>query len=165
MTLIRPATIADIDTIRQLATHIWWPTYSQIISAEQITYMLDNMYSENVIAKQIREGSQNYILLFANNLASGFASYGPRTENHKIIKLHKLYCLTNTKGLGYGKLLLGAVEDAIRNDNKSVLELNVNRHNPATGFYQKMGFEIVYSEDIDIGQGFWMNDYVMRKTL
>jgi hypothetical protein len=45
------------------------------------------------------------------------------------------------------------------------LELNVNRHNPATVFYQKMGFEIVYSEDIDIGQGFWMNDYVMRKTL
>jgi ribosomal protein S18 acetylase RimI-like enzyme len=45
--------------------------------------------------------------------------------------------------------------------NKNLL-LNVNRENPALGFYKKKGFEVIKTEDIDIGNGYFMNDYVMR---
>jgi ribosomal protein S18 acetylase RimI-like enzyme len=38
----------------------------------------------------------------------------------------------------------------------------VNRDNPAIQFYQKFGFEIIDKEDIDIGNGFLMEDYVMK---
>ncbi|OSZ81818.1 hypothetical protein CAP35_00685 [Chitinophagaceae bacterium IBVUCB1] len=165
MTTIRLATIADVGGIRRLAADVWWPTYSTIISAEQIRYMLGKMYNEETIKQQIETNSQTYLMFEVDGVATGFTAYSPRTENPDVYKLHKLYCLTHTKGLGYGKLLLQAVESAVLSAGKSVLELNVNRHNPAVGFYQKMGFEIAYTEDIDIGNGYWMNDYVMRKIL
>jgi len=164
MTNIRPCTIADVDIIQQLATAIWWPTYSPILTVAQINYMLNSIYSKDTISSQIESNIQTYILLIVGDVPTGFAAYSPRTENPDVYKLHKLYCLTTTKGMGYGKLLLDTVEDAVRKEGKSVLELNVNRHNTAIGFYQKMGFEVVYSEDIEIGNGYWMNDYVMRKN-
>ena len=41
------------------------------------------------------------------------------------------------------------------------LRLNVNIHNtPAINFYEKYGFHKAYDEDIDIGNGFFMNDHV-----
>ena len=58
-----------------------------------------------------------------------------------------------------------AVELAVLEAGKITLDLNVNRHNNAKSFYEKMGFAAVYQEDIEIGKGYEMNDYVMRKVL
>jgi ribosomal protein S18 acetylase RimI-like enzyme len=60
--------------------------------------------------------------------------------------------------------LLQEVEKAILAKGKNILELNVNKYNPAKDFYEKMGFEVAYEEDIPIGP-YWMNDFVMRKKL
>ncbi|MBS1771644.1 MAG: GNAT family N-acetyltransferase [Bacteroidetes bacterium] len=162
---IKKATTADVDLIRQLADAIWWPTYAPIISEAQISYMLENIYSSNVIWQQIENDIQTYIILYVDNIPTGFAAYSTRPENTDVYKLHKLYCLVNTKGKGYGKLLLQAVENAVTDAGKNILELNVNRNNPAIAFYEKMGFTTAYTEDIDIGNGYYMNDYVMRKLL
>jgi ribosomal protein S18 acetylase RimI-like enzyme len=43
--------------------------------------------------------------------------------------------------------------------------LNVNRYNKARFFYEKLGFVIMKEEDIDIGSGYYMIDYVMEKKL
>lgn len=165
MITIREAVIEDALCIQLLAEAVWWPTYSPILSEEQIKYMLAKMYDLQTISQQIAAGAQSYLLLYADDAPTGFAAYSPRIENPELYKLHKLYCLTNTKGKGYGKLLLQTVERKVKDAGKNILELNVNRHNPAMGFYEKMGFEIAYSEDIDIGNGYQMNDYVMRKIL
>ena len=45
------------------------------------------------------------------------------------------------------------------------MELNVNRYNQAILFYQVQGFKIKEAVDISIGNGFFMNDYIMSKTL
>jgi ribosomal protein S18 acetylase RimI-like enzyme len=45
------------------------------------------------------------------------------------------------------------------------LALNVNKHNPAQDFYRKLGFSVVGYEDIDIGEGFMMEDAIMRRDL
>ena len=47
----------------------------------------------------------------------------------------------------------------------TAVELNVNRDNPAISFYKKLGFGIKREEDIDIGEGFFMNDYVLSLQL
>jgi ribosomal protein S18 acetylase RimI-like enzyme len=46
-----------------------------------------------------------------------------------------------------------------------VLLLNVNRNNPAKSFYKKLGFTVIKEDDIDIGNGYFMNDYVMKLQL
>lgn len=162
--VIRPATVEDVETIRQLAEEVWWPSYSPILPAEQLTYMLAEIYSTEKITSQIINGEQTYLLLIADNAPVAFAAYSPREENADIYKLHKLYCLPSTQGKGYGKALINKVSVNVLAAGKNILELNVNRYNPAKDFYEKLGFVVNYEENIPIGP-YWMNDYVMRKVL
>ena len=41
------------------------------------------------------------------------------------------------------------------------MELNVNRDNPALGFYKHMGMRKVREGNFPIGNGYYMNDYIM----
>lgn len=158
------ATSAHTDTIREIAEKTWWPAYREILTAEQIRYMLDSIYSWENIHQQLESGSQTYLLLMEEERPVGFAAFSPREEAPEIYKLHKLYCLPETQGKGYGRLLIEAVSQRVTTAGKRVLELNVNRYNKAKSFYEKQGFAVAYKEDIPIGP-YWMNDYVMRKEL
>ncbi|MGZ3814683.1 MAG: N-acetyltransferase family protein [Mucilaginibacter sp.] len=164
MYFIRQATINDVDTILQIAETTWWATYSPILEKEQISFMLAEIYAPGKISAQLESGSQTYLLLIEDEKPVAFAGYSPREEAPEIYKLHKLYCLPETQGKGYGKILINAVAQKAIEAGKHTLDLNVNRHNKAISFYEKMGFEVAYEEDVPIGI-YWMNDYVMRKEL
>ena len=60
-----------------------------------------------------------------------------------------------------GKFLINEVVDRVREVDGRTLELNVNRANKAKDFYERAGFKIKETVDIEIGNGFQMNDYVM----
>lgn len=158
---IRDADITAIDLIRQLAEQTWWPTYSPIITHEQIRYMLDTIYSVETLERVMKDGSQHFIILYDDRGPQGFAAYGLRPDEPTVFKLHKLYVLPDNQGKGYGKLMIEEVKRRIRLQNSHTLDLNVNRFNPAKSFYEKLGFQIIRDEDISIGP-YWMNDYVMR---
>lgn len=164
MVSIRTALETDAAAIQEIAEATWATTYEPIVGATQVRYMLDTLYNTEKLTKQISDKEQVYLLLLENNIPVAFASYSPRTENPDIYKLHKLYALNETRGKGYGRLLVEAVEKAVTDAGKTTLDLNVNRYNPAKGFYEKLGFTVAYEEDIPIGD-YWMNDYVMRKRL
>jgi GNAT superfamily N-acetyltransferase len=164
MYTIIKATVTDTETIRRIAAETWWPTYSPILADEQIEFMLGEIYSADKISHQLASGEQTFLLLIEDDEAVAFAGYSPREENPEIYKLHKLYCLPKTQGKGYGKILINAVINEVLKAGKHTLDLNVNRHNKACSFYEKMGFEVAYEEDIAIGP-YWMNDFVMRKSL
>ena len=42
------------------------------------------------------------------------------------------------------------------------IELNVNKYNPSTKIYEAMGMTRIRSEKLDIGGGYFMDDYVYR---
>jgi GNAT superfamily N-acetyltransferase len=161
---IRQATISDLETIIQIAEKTWWATYLPILEKEQIEFMLNNIYSVENISSQLQNGTQTYLLLIEEGKPVAFAAYSPREEDPEIYKLHKLYCLPETQGKGYGKVLINEVAQKTIEAGKHTLDLNVNRYNKAKSFYEKMGFSVAYEEDIPIGP-YWMNDHVMRKVL
>jgi len=163
MVSIRDASLPDVSLIRSLADQTWWPTYSPIVEKEQIQYMLDFIYSEAALAAVMNDGSQHFIILSDENGPQGFASYGKRKEDASIYKLHKLYILPNNQGKGYGKKMIDEIKTRLLTNGIHTLDLNVNRHNNAKSFYEKMGFAIILEEDVAIGP-YWMNDYVMRLT-
>ena len=123
----------------------------------------DTIYSGEVLKELIGKNKQNFLLLSEAGIPKAFAAYSPREEDPDIFKLHKIYNLPETQGKGYGKALMEAVVEQVKNAGKNKLELNVNRANPAQFFYQKLGFKVMYEEDIPIGP-YFMNDYVMRLT-
>ncbi|MGI4872352.1 MAG: GNAT family N-acetyltransferase [Janthinobacterium lividum] len=160
--LIKPATEQDIPTIIGLAEATWEPTYRFIISKEQIDYMYRVIYTPASLRRQMRDQHHTFLLAFVDGQASGFASYSEKPD--KVYHLNKIYVLPSLQGQGLGQQLLHAVVEAVRQAGGTLLELNVNRHNPALAFYERQGFVQHREEDIPIGP-YWMNDYVLRKEL
>lgn len=159
---IRYANLNDILLIRYLAQKIWPQTYSTILSKKQINYMMALMYSEEAIRKQMQKNNQ-FMLVYNAGLPVGFASFSEIQP--AIYKLHKIYVLPSQQGKGIGKFVIEQVIADIKPKGATALQLNVNRNNPAKTFYEKLGFEIIRSEDIEIGAGYFMNDYIMEKKL
>jgi GNAT superfamily N-acetyltransferase len=106
-----------------------------------------------------------FLLLRADGHPAGYASFSRLpTPAEAVYKLHKIYVLPSHQGQSLGQQLVLAVEEAVRAAGGHILELNVNRYNPAISFYERQGFQQHREEDIPIGP-YWMNDYVMRKEL
>lgn len=155
----------DIKTIQELAYRIWPPTFKEILSLEQIAYMLDMMYSEDSLSAQMSKFGHRFFLLKEEKTAVGFMSVESDYQSSHKTKIHKIYVLPDKQGLGLGaKLINFAAGQALLNNNYSLL-LNVNKHNIAARFYEKMGFEIIKEEKIPIGNDFFMDDFVFEKKL
>jgi diamine N-acetyltransferase len=163
MVKIREARLEDIPLIHQLAHATWPAAYSHILTDDQLQYMLENIYSYPSLEKQMIGHAHDFIILDYNKAPHGFASFSEINPGR--YKLHKLYVLPSSQGKGFGKTLLDEVIHSARSSSATSLILNVNRHNKARFFYEKLGFDVIGEEDIDIGQGFFMNDYVMEKKL
>lgn len=164
--MIRQATVADINIIRQLALATWPVAYAKILSPAQLHYMLQLIYSPEALTLQMQEKKHRFILLYEDEQPVGFASYSEKdvTLPH-IFRLHKLYVLPIQQGKGSGMQLLDYVIRQVQSAGATQLELNVNRDNPAVHFYEKKGFSVLSKEDIDIGEGYFMNDYIMALPL
>ena len=145
---------------------VTWPvTYGPILSSGQLEYMLNLIYAADVLEKQIQTDEQQFLLAYQNNVPIAFAAFGEIEKEPLIYKLHKLYVLPTIQKSGAGKRLLAEVEALSEAAGAVQLILNVNRHNNAKDFYEKMGFGIIKTVDVNIGKDFYMNDHVMGKML
>lgn len=157
-------TSMDLRRIIDLARAIWPSTFKDILSPEQLAYMLNWMYNSEELQAQKTKGHLFYLVL-DNGRDIGFVGLEPHYPETGTLRIHKVYLLPEYQGQGIGKWMLNEIETIARERKLIALNLNVNRYNKATEFYKKLNFEIVQSEDIDIGNGFFMNDYVMTKKL
>jgi GNAT superfamily N-acetyltransferase len=173
--IIRPATLSDRALIRSISERTWPSTYGHIISQEQIDFMLDWMYSDESLEKQMDSGCVFYIASIKKENeqweAVGFCSVSPEEEENnstekiegsKAHKLNKLYILPSAQGTGAGKALLNKSIEVVKAAGSSSLFLQVNKLNTAYSFYLKHGFIKEAEYKFDIGNGFYMDDYVMR---
>ena len=159
---IRLAGASDIPLIVNLATKIWPITYKDILTPAQLAYMMEMIYSPASLQRQMKENGHQFIIVFDETKDLGFASYSPIMAK-EVFKLHKIYVLTNQQGKGLGKGIVDWIIREIAVDGAHALRLNVNRFNKAKQFYEKLGFTVIGEEDIDIGNGYFMNDFIMEK--
>ncbi|TDD97480.1 GNAT family N-acetyltransferase [Flavobacterium cellulosilyticum] len=165
MIVIYKATVVDIETIQAIAKETWPVAYRDILSKTQLDYMLNQMYSDSVLKESIINKEHHFILAKENDICLGFASFEHHYLNKETTRIHKLYILPSIQGRGVGKLLVDAVVNFAQEKKSTSLSLNVNRYNKAVIFYKKNGFEIIAEEDIEIGNGFLMEDYKMEKKI
>lgn len=161
---VRPATAQDVPAIIDIAEQTWWPAYREILSYDQIRYMLNVLYAPSKLQSEIANGDQTYLVLEDDGIIRAFASFSQRNDDRLVAKVHKLYVLPVGQKQGYGRALIAEIEGRLRGKGIGIVELNVNRFNAARGFYERLGFRVVRQEDIPIGP-YWMNDYVMRKEM
>lgn len=159
--LIRSADVGDINSIGFLAQQIWPEAYGEILSPDQLKYMLKLIYSPKALHRQMIDDHHQFLVVEKETEPIGFASWSA-TPDDGVYKLHKLYLLPGRQGKGLGRAVLRFIFDTIRPEGARKLRLNVNRHNKALQFYERMGFVVTGQEDIDIGHGYFMNDYIME---
>ena len=161
----RPAEREDLPEITALAPAIWRDAYQDILSPEQISYMLDMMYSPQKLQKDLTAGVR-FFLVCRQEKAVGFFAVFELTDDRSCLKLDKLYLASAFHGLGIGSMILEYITSRASDAGYSRIKLNVNKDNKrAIAAYSKNGFKKKESVKIDIGSGFFMDDYVMEKKL
>lgn len=161
---IRKATKDDCPQIRQLAEQIFPATYKEIISQEQIDFMMDWMYSISNLNKQMDDG-HIYFLAYRETAPVGYVSV--EQQNKDLFHLQKIYVLGSEQGTGCGKFLFTEAVKYIKTVHPApcTMELNLNRENRAIRFYEHMGMHKARQGDFSIGNGYFMNDYIMSMEL
>ena len=160
---IKRISISQISTVQEIAALTWPVAFKNILSPLQIDYMLDMMYSEASLVQQFNSGCI-FFVLYEAEIPKGFASVQQMSTDD--FKLHKLYVLPEFQRKSAGKNLLNTIIKYVNDNSGFALYLNVNKYNiQAIEFYKKQGFTLKREEDIDIGNGYFMNDFVMELLL
>ena len=166
------ATNLQVPIIRDLAFKIWPSAYGKILSKDQMTFMLDKFYSLEALNEQLEKHKHVFLLIENEEKVVGFASYelnilhkNSKQIQTKKTKIHKIYILPETQGNGFGNQLINEIEKIAQASNNKLLFLNVNRFNKAQYFYKRLGFEITEKVDIEIGNGYLMEDFIMEKKI
>ncbi|EAZ79546.1 GNAT family N-acetyltransferase [Algoriphagus machipongonensis] len=161
---ITSASTKELKEVQNLAHHTWPDTFGDILSPEQIEYMLNWMYSLETLEKQQKNG-HIFLLAKEKDECLGFAGIEPNQTPGQT-KIHKIYILPTAQGKGIGKKLIQAIKEIALANNQSSLLLNVNKYNKgAISFYEYLGFVNIKEEVIDIGNGYVMDDYVFEMKL
>ncbi|MDE6861593.1 MAG: GNAT family N-acetyltransferase [Alistipes sp.] len=162
---IRRAGIGDIEAIRAVADKAFRATYAEILSPRQTDYMMEMMYSAESLHRQIEIERQAFYLAEDNGRTIGYVSI--ERQDERLFHLQKIYILPECQNRRIGRQLFECACRHVKTlcPEPCTMELNVNRHNRALGFYQRMGMRKVREGDFDIGNGYFMNDYIMAIEL
>lgn len=160
----RRAGEADIKVIQDIAWKTFPLTYKDILTPEQSDYMMEWMYSDGSLKGQMDEG-QTFLLAYDGEECLGYVSIEPQSPT--LFHLQKIYVLPSAHGKGVGRFLFGQAVEYVRSvcPGPCRMELNVNRYNKARQFYEHMGMHVDREGDFPIGNGYYMNDYIMAMDL
>lgn len=162
---IRPATTDDIPAIQSVAEVAFRSTYAEILTPDQLDYMMDWMYSTASLHSQMENEGHRYYVAWDEATPVGYVSI--QQEGDDLFHLQKIYVLPERQGERLGRRLFEQACTAVKalHPAPCTLELNVNRYNRALGFYERMGMQIARQGDFPIGNGYYMNDYIMSLSL
>lgn len=155
---------AETDTqvreIADLAKVIWNEHFTPIIGKDQVDYMVEKFQSYPALKEQISEGYE-YYQIFSSGEFCGYTGIHPGEDNR--LFLSKLYLKKESRGHHLATGAFSFLKEICRERGYSAIWLTCNKHNDnSLGVYRHFGFEIVDTQEADIGGGFIMDDYIME---
>ena len=160
---LSPADEALIADLSALASSIVKEHYDPIIGAEQNDYMIAKFQSAASIKEQLSRNISYYLVCTDQAEKVGFIAFYPRGNE---LYLSKFYLHKSQRGQGISRQMMGFVITQAKKINASSVALNVNKHNTlAIAVYERLGFKKIRDEKIDIGSGWYMDDYVYEYVI
>jgi len=157
---------AKTAAIAALAGIIWREHYTPIIGAAQVEYMLKKFQSAERIYSDIMSGGYTYFIANCPETDDliGYCGVAPKED---YLLLSKIYIRRDKRGKGIARAFL--IEAAALCENEygfDKIRLTANKNNTdAVLAYKKMGFLNIGAAKTDIGNGFFMDDYVFEYAL
>lgn len=147
----------------RLASSIWHECFAHILKPEQIDYMVEHIQSAQAMTSHIENDGYEYFLIYSDGQLAGYTAIQPKDGK---LFLSKLYVDNAFRGRGLGKAGLAFAEAAGRKYGCSSIWLTVNRFNEqAIAVYRHSGYALVREQQVGIGGGFIMDDFVFEKQL
>lgn len=159
---IKTAELSDAPLLEALAKEIWTQHYADIITMEQITYMLNNFQSSDAILQDMQSGAV-YDIAYADGEPCGYSAAAPDDTG---LFLSKLYVRQSCRGLGIARAMVSRIDERAKEGGASRVWLKCNKYNAnSLAAYERLGFSVAYACVTDIGNGFIMDDYALEKVL
>lgn len=95
---IKEAGEADIQVIQKIAAVAFPDTYKDLISREQIDFMMNWMYSTESLVRQMTVDGHTYLIVSEEDRPVGYVSVQPVEEG--VVELQKIYVLPGCRGQG-----------------------------------------------------------------
>lgn len=152
----------DVKAVSEMAGCIWRTHYvPDIVTAEQIEFMLPRVASPEVFSTQLADKNRRLWVMRQDGKLAGYMAVLNQPDG--ICFIDKLYVDNKLQRSGLGFALLSHCINTLK---PKQLMLRVNRKNiKAINFYFKHGFMIAKLDVLDIGDGFVMDDFIMKKAL
>ena len=144
ISFIKVESEAGINNVSALAENIWFEYFPNIISIQQIEYMLDKFLSQKAISEQISQGTSFYIVKKDRELVGFIAIRVDDSSGRRRLFLSKLYLEKFHRGGGIASRMFAFVKEQAAERNCVRKEKDLVT---------------------DIGNGFVMDDYVMSLDL
>lgn len=162
MITFRKAEQKDVPELSAFASAIVKEHYDPIIGSQQNDYMINMFQSPSAISSHLLDG-QRYYIMQKDGQNAGFTAFYPKGRKMYIAKL---YVHKNFRGQQIAKNTLAFIESQAAEEGLSAVFLNVNKYNfGSISAYEKMGFAKIRDEKNPIGNGYFMDDYVMEKKI
>ena len=162
MRIVQASSDSDLRIISSLARTIWKEHYEPMIQPGETDYMLDRFQSFEAMKEQVHK-SYSYLMMVVRNEVVGYAAYV--IEDDRMF-LSKLYVLKDFRGRGYSSKMFSYLEEAARSAGVGRITLTVNRMNEhSIEVYRHCGFIVTGEQDMPIGNGFSMDDYLMERKV
>ena len=160
--IIPSRTEQDFETVEKLAREIWTEHYAGIVGTDQVEYMLAKFQTAGAIQRAVSEEGYVYAAAFSDGTPVGYFAVKPEARS---IFLSKIYIKKAYRGRGFARVFLSWICENF-GKGRDFIWLTVNKNNSASiAAYHKLGFETECELRSDIGNGFFMDDYRLVKTL
>lgn len=155
--------VENIKEFAELASEIWHEYWVYLLSEAQIDYMVEKFQSEKAVYEQIKNENYIYFFIVIDGQKAGYIGL-----SHKVnyLFLSKLYIKKDFRHKGFGTHAFTFIKDYAKSCNYDNIILTVNKQNINTiKAYEKWGFETIDATVTDIGNGFVMDDYIMKYSI
>ena len=160
VTLKKAVTDEAFEIISKKAYEIWNECYTSVITKEQIEYMTSSFQSASYIKKQVENEGYEYYTVNENEDILGYIAI---KKEEKLLFLSKLYIDKKYRGKGVSRVVFEFLKEYISDNRLKGVYLTVNKNNNnSIEVYKHFGFKIIREEKNDIGNGFFMDDYIME---
>ncbi len=148
----------EFSTLRDFMSPLWHETYGWFLPAAHIDFLLDKYFSKDGLQFYRGAGYEYRNILDNDGNRAGVVVYVHRQHD---TYMDKLYLLPFARGKGIPTFVfdyLGAFGKDVR--------LSANQNNQrALKCYQKNGFEIEQTIDVQLGHGMVNHDYILCKRV
>ena len=121
--------------------------------------MLKKYQSAQAMFDQFSAGYK-YAVVISGDQKAGYFAYDGKAE--KEVFISKLYIHKDFRRRGLGRRVLDFISKETRALGCAAMTLSVNKDNSdSIQFYLAYGFQTIKAQKVAIGEGFYMDDYVM----